>query len=171
MNADKKPAGPLFRPAAAEICFFFALGINHLRKTKTKSLTPRGNQSKVSPSNAAQRAPQKNERTKMKTLGQRLMDEARKSNVRLTGEYWGSQLSYEGPGEYHVLHFRAKFGGMAVYKTKRIAVAELRNCDDHESLADLLEPENDFSTGDPMHYTPSQIRRADLVWSPQTAAR
>ena len=56
----------------------------------------------------------------MKTMGQKLMDEARKGNVKLTNEYWGSQLSWEA-GRYDVLHFRQGFGGMKVYKSARVS--------------------------------------------------
>jgi hypothetical protein len=101
----------------------------------------------------------------MKTLGQKLMDEARVGNVKLTSEYWGSQLSYEGPGDYRVLHFRQKFGGMAIYKTKRVAASELKACDSHESMAALLEPENDCAPGDPMHYTPRDVQPVELTLS------
>jgi len=101
----------------------------------------------------------------MKTLGRKLLDEARKHNAKLTSEYWGSQLSYDG-GKYDVLHFRQKWGGMSVYKSKRVHAREVAPCDDYASLAALLEPENDCAPGDPSHYTPRDVQPVELTWTP-----
>jgi len=102
---------------------------------------------------------------KTKTLGQKLMEQSRRANVYLTSDYWGSQLSYEGPGEYVVLHFKQKWGGMAIYRTSRIPASVLKECDTYENLEKVLLPERDCAPGDPMHYTARDVRRVPLNWT------
>ena len=99
-------------------------------------------------------------------MGQKLMDEARKGNVKLTDHYWGSQLSWES-GRYDVLHFRQGFGGMKVYKSDRVFARDLAGCDSVAALTDLLHPECDLAAGDPQHYTPRDVQPVELTWSPK----
>lgn len=101
---------------------------------------------------------------KERTLGQKLFAAARRGNVKITGEYWGSQLSYEGPGDYRVLHFRCGFGGMKIYRTSKLNVSSVKSCDTMDRLSEILKPENDFADGDPMNYIPRDIRPTPLIF-------
>ena len=102
----------------------------------------------------------------MKTIGQKLLDTAKTKTVKLTDKYWGSEFFKASDQDtYWVRHHKQRFGGMKC-RDVRVLAKDVAACDTAEALSALLKPTNDEADGDPMHYTPRDVRSVELTWTP-----
>ena len=98
-----------------------------------------------------------------KTIGQALMEQVRVSAgaVSLSGKYWGSALEYSR-GRYFVNDYKTMFGGMKCYSSRRIPARLISICATTRQLEVLLQPVCDFSPGDTINYTSSNVQPGAL---------
>jgi hypothetical protein len=96
------------------------------------------------------------------TIGKRLAKLAQGSAtpIPLTSDYWGSKLWHDGKA-YFVLSYVGGYGGMQESRRK-VPASELKNCSSLRELQELLKPTNDNADGDPMGYTPRDVRPCEI---------
>jgi len=99
--------------------------------------------------------------TTRKTLGTKLLELSILDDVRLTEEYWGTRLIHRS-GKYWLQDWVSGFGGMHPITPRRVLVREMSILTTSSEIEEYLKPQSDLSDGDPLGYTPRDVRRVHL---------